>query len=174
MKRILSLIFMSAFICILSGQTWEETEKITSFERELNGRFGQAVDICGDYAVVGAYNEDLDENGLNPLSSAGCAYVYYRENGAWMFQQKLVASDRGEDDYFGYDVAIGGDHIVVGAYGEDHFTDFTLNERSRLIDAPHFTAELAPSAGARITAQRRRYVNRPTWHMPWCTNDAKI
>src|SRR5690606_23197417 len=58
-------------------------------------------------------------NGSNTLSSAGSAYIYYKNTTGWTLQQKLVASDRGAGDYFGTVVAISGDYIVIGAYNED-------------------------------------------------------
>jgi hypothetical protein len=39
--------------------------------------------------------------------------------GTWEFAQKLVSLDRDEFDYFGANVAISGDTVVVGAHGSD-------------------------------------------------------
>jgi FG-GAP repeat len=50
----------------------------------------------------------------------GAAYLYQKDaTGTWQFVKKLVASDRARDDYFGGSVAISGDTVVVGAYGDD-------------------------------------------------------
>ena len=68
----------------------------------------------GDTIVVGAYLED------GAGTDRGAAYVYERaSNGTWGNEQKLTASDAANSDWFGYSVAVDGDTIVVGAYGED-------------------------------------------------------
>lgn len=79
--------------------------------------------VSGDYAVVGAYREEHDADGIsNPISNAGAAYVFKKNAGGannWGQIKKLVASDRGLNDFFGRTVAIDGDYIVVGAEDED-------------------------------------------------------
>jgi hypothetical protein len=47
--------------------------------------------------------------------------VFYSANGVsgWSQQSKLVASDGGADDNFGYSVSVYGDVIAVGAYYAD-------------------------------------------------------
>ncbi len=45
----------------------------------------------------------------------GAAYVFVRAEGGWALQAELVPSSRGQDDYFGYSVAIDKDTVVVGA-----------------------------------------------------------
>jgi hypothetical protein len=80
--------------------------------------FGYSADIDGYNVVVGAFGDD--DNG----DDAGSAYVY-RWNGTSYDEVKLTASDGAEGDYFGYSVAIDGDNIVVGAYGDDGTGDLT-------------------------------------------------
>jgi hypothetical protein len=104
---------------------WGQIKKIVNSDRAASDRFGWSVAIAGDYIVVAAYAEDEDASGANTLSGAGSAYVYKKDTGGtdnWGQLQKIVASDRGANDVFGYSVAIAGDYIVVGAYGEDHNT----------------------------------------------------
>jgi hypothetical protein len=49
---------------------------------------------------------------------AGAAYVFVRSGSTWSQQAYLKASNSGQFDYFGYAVAVSGDTVVVGAYGE--------------------------------------------------------
>jgi len=90
--------------------SWEE---IKSFVGGAAGdQFGISVAISGNYAIVGAY--DNDEGGAD----AGKAYWYQRENdGNW----KQVHTEIGEaaGDNFGYSVAISGNYAIVGAYRND-------------------------------------------------------
>jgi len=74
------------------------------------------VAISGDTVVVGA--EEEDGTGYN----FGAAYLFERNQGGadnWGEVKKLTASDGADDDRFGCSVAISGDTVVVGAYGED-------------------------------------------------------
>ncbi len=98
---------------------WSEVTKLTSPNPESLGYFGFSVAIDGEFAVVGAYNEDEDD-GTNVYGNAGAVYVYHREpNDVWVMVQRLIASDFGQADYFGHNVAISGDYILVGAYNDD-------------------------------------------------------
>ena len=70
-----------------------------------------AVAISGDTIVVGAYG----------ANETGSAYVFERsDDGTWSQTKKLVADDAEKSDYFGFAVAISGDTIVVGAYGNNN------------------------------------------------------
>jgi hypothetical protein len=109
----------SAYIFARSGSAWIQQQKITAGDRDTANRFGYSVAISGDYAIAGAYNEEDDSAGLNALSAAGSAYIFYRNGNIWGQQEKLSASDRDADDHFGYAVAISGDYAMIGAYDED-------------------------------------------------------
>jgi len=89
-------------------------------DRAEGDLFGRSVSICENYAVVGAVFEDQDVSGENTLNNSGSAYIYERSsNGTWSQVQKLVASDREQDDLFGGSVAISGDYAIVSAKSED-------------------------------------------------------
>jgi len=87
--------------------------------------FGWAVAIDGDTLVVGDPFEASAATGVNgnqndtSAPESGAAYVYVREEGAWIQQAYLKASNTDSGDQFGYSVAISGDTIVVGAHWED-------------------------------------------------------
>jgi uncharacterized repeat protein (TIGR01451 family) len=78
------------------------------------------VAISGDTIVVGAWAEDGGPD--DPLYNAGAVYVFERNQGgagSWGQAAKLTAADAQVDDRFGNSVAISGNTVVVGAYGED-------------------------------------------------------
>ena len=88
-------------------------------------KFGFSVAVSGDTLVVGAFGERSNGVGVNPPSQtdnsavfSGAAYVFVRTSGSWSQQAYLKASNSGEGDQFGYSVAVSGDTIVVGAWGE--------------------------------------------------------
>ena len=109
---------MAAFAA--NAQNWEQIFKECASDRAANDNFGFSVAIDGDYAIVGAYQEDEDTLGEATLNNAGSAYIYKNEAGTWVQMQKIVASDRSSVDNFGYSVAISGDYVIVGAYQEDN------------------------------------------------------
>ncbi len=95
---------------------WTEIQKLVASDRAFNDRFGHSVAIDGNFAIVGAFQEDHDANGTNSFNNSGAAYIFERNAlGNWSEKQKIVASDRGERDVFGFSVSINGDYIVVGS-----------------------------------------------------------
>jgi hypothetical protein len=109
----------SAYIFKNTTGTWTEVQKIVSSDRGEYDNFGMSVAISGDFAIVGADEEDEDAIGGNPIFSSGSAYIFKNTAGTWTEVQKIVASDREEGDYFGYSVDILGDYVIVGAYGDE-------------------------------------------------------
>jgi|GEM_PF-681484 len=99
--------------------------------------FGDSVAISGDTIAVGAQLEDSNTteiiNGAD-LSAAnnsgndnGAVYVFTRYGTTWSHQAYLKAPNNSEYDWFGNSVAIDGDTIAVGAYGEDSDTREIIN-----------------------------------------------
>jgi len=93
------------------GATWSnatENQKITPslFFNNIEERFGEAVSIDGDYAVVGAVGSQR-------------AYVLYYTGTNWSQIAILTATDVDIDDNFGNSVSISGDNIIVGANNEN-------------------------------------------------------
>ncbi len=79
--------------------------------------FGYSVDIDGEQMIVGSPYSDIAG-----VSSQGAAYLFRRNQDGedqWGQVAKIVAPDGLASDYFGYDVAISGDVIAVGAPGDD-------------------------------------------------------
>ncbi len=102
---------------------WGLVKKIVASDRAAVDQFGYNVSISGDVAVVSAFQEDQDANGLNTLSNAGSAYVFYKNQGGannWGQVKKVVPLDRGAGDFFGNSVALNGNILAIGAFQEDH------------------------------------------------------
>jgi len=102
---------------------WSQVQKIVASDREANAWFGISVDVDEDYIVVGAVNQDTDENGANVLNDAGAAYIFKNVSGVWTEVQKIVASDRAIGNVFGGYLSINDSKIVIGAAGEDEDAD---------------------------------------------------
>ncbi len=106
----------AAYIFHRTGtNSWDEGVKIVASDAYAGDYFGNAVSISGDYAIVGAYNEEAGG------SDAGAAYIFHRTGtNSWDEVVKIVAPDAEAYDHFGCSVAISGDYAIVGAYGEDN------------------------------------------------------
>ena len=91
------------------------TARLTASDRAGRDFFGWSVAMDGETIVVGApYND-------GPMNS-GSAYVFTKPASGWTSTStaaKLIASDRAENDQFGYSVAVDGNTAVVGAYRDD-------------------------------------------------------
>ena len=84
--------------------TWTEAMRLVP-SQGTQEFFGQSVAIDGDRVVVGATNQG---------NIAGSAHVFTRYGSVWI-EDQLVASDGFAGNSFGFDVAVSGDRVVVGA-----------------------------------------------------------
>jgi hypothetical protein len=92
-----------------AAQSWAVTQTLTPQDSQIGDRFGYAIAVDGDTAVISAPGKE---------SARGAVYVFTRSAGTWSSAQKLViAGDRVENDFFGNSVAIVGDRVLIGAYG---------------------------------------------------------
>ena len=100
----------AAYIFVKSGSAWIQQAKIVASDGDTGDQFGRSVAIDGEFAVVGAWQND-NERG----ASAGAVYVYRLNGSAWTQYVKLLAPDGELGDRFGSSVAVQGDRIVAGA-----------------------------------------------------------
>ena len=73
--------------------------------------FGESVGVSGDYAIIGAPNDDTS------FTDSGAAYIYNIKTGALV--HTLNNPSAAANDYFGDAVAISEKYAVVGAWGDD-------------------------------------------------------
>ncbi|MGA7306243.1 MAG: FG-GAP-like repeat-containing protein, partial [Rhodothermales bacterium] len=92
------------------GELWAQEAKLTAGDASQSANFGSAVDVSGNFAVIGA-------SGVN--GRTGAAYVFERVNGNWVQRSKMLPSGNEARSVFGASVAINGDWAVIGA--PDHF-----------------------------------------------------
>ena len=57
--------------------------------------------------------------------------------------------------------------VQAGGYGEHHFTNVTVGDRTFPVDAPYFSVRLAPGAGETLMLGMQRYAHQPTLAFPW-------
>lgn len=80
--------------------------------------FGASTDISDNYAIIGA---PFDEG-----SGTASIYKFDASGNTWQLQSLIMDTNGQSNDYFGYDVAICGDYVVVGVEEDDEST-FTNN-----------------------------------------------
>ena len=103
----------SAYAFKRNGDTWVEIDKLTASDAADGDFFGWSVAIDGDYAIIGALQDDLTG------TEEGSAYAFKRSGDSWVEIDKLTASDAADDDLFGQSVAIDGNHAIIGALRDD-------------------------------------------------------
>lgn len=104
----------SVYVFTRSGTTWTQRQKLLPADGVTDMQFGISLALDGDTALIGA-NRD-DDNG----NRSGSAYVYTRSGNTWTQQAKLIASDGGEEERFGIDVALEGDTAMIGSETPDN------------------------------------------------------
>ena len=103
----------AAYAFTRSGATWTQQQKLIASDGAVNDRFGASLALEGNMAVVGAYQDNSDNE------VQGSIYVFARSGPTWMQQQQLKAGDGEGYDQFGAAVALSGMDIVVGAVMDD-------------------------------------------------------
>jgi hypothetical protein len=103
----------SAYVYRFDGMGWTEEAKLVPADGARRDRFGYAVSVSGNVAVIGAYNHVVD--GM----ATGVAYIFRFDGSQWIEEQTLVPAETAAGDRVGDAVSIAGDVVVVGAYGDD-------------------------------------------------------
>ncbi|MCP4135348.1 MAG: PKD domain-containing protein [bacterium] len=102
----------SMYIYLWNGCSWKE-QKLTPSDGASGDYFGKSVSISsdGNTVIAGAYGDE--DNGCY----SGSVYLYSRNDSSWE-ETKIVPSDGGPGDYFGYSVSLSpqGNTAIVGAY----------------------------------------------------------
>ena len=115
----------SAYVFNRQGGGWVETQKLTGSDGRRFDQFGWSVAVSDSTVVVGATRSVFQ----------GLAYVFNRQGGRWVEEQKLIASDGGTSDEFGWSVAVSGSTVVVSAISTNHFelqgSAYVFNRRGK-------------------------------------------
>lgn len=120
----------AAYVYSSSGGTWALEVYIKASNPGVSDRFGSAVALRGNIAVVGAPQEDSNALGIggnqadNSSANSGAAYVFSRSGASWTQTHYLKSVNStpeivGFGDEFGTAVAVSGYSIWVGAPAED-------------------------------------------------------
>lgn len=120
MRSVFSLL-LCLLALSLAAQQFQPTSHLVASDRQINDKFGSAVDISGSRAIMGAPDQQENSMGTQSFYAAGGAYIFERDSsGNWLEVQILTPVDRNINDYFGAAVTIDGDYAAGGAASEDH------------------------------------------------------
>ena len=99
----------AAYIFTRTGTTWSQEAKLSAFTKTIGDRFGNAVCLHGDTALIGApHDSDLGQ-------FRGTAYLFQRTGTSWARETELIPAGVAVDDYYGSSVSFDGDVAVVGS-----------------------------------------------------------
>lgn len=92
---------------------WGNEQKIIASDGQAYDSYGWSVCIIEDQLFVGSVNDAEDG------TDAGALYVYEKDiNGIWSNEQKLKPSDGSQENYFGYQIEVFENTLVVSACGD--------------------------------------------------------
>jgi hypothetical protein len=94
--------------------SWVLMQKITDATGAASDFFGFSVSISGNYAIVGAYGDDVGAN-----ANQGSASIYQWNGSSWALMQKITDATGATNDFFGNSVSISGNYTIVGALGDN-------------------------------------------------------
>jgi hypothetical protein len=101
----------AAYVFVRAGTTWSQQAPLTAIDGAASDKFGSAVALAGDTALVGSP--------YHGTSGQGSAYVFARSGTTWGQQGQLKATDGAANDLFGSSVALYADTALVGAPRDD-------------------------------------------------------
>jgi hypothetical protein len=102
---------------VQSGEftSWKQQAKLLASDGGTEDFFSSlGIALSGDTALIGAWGDD------DLGTDSGSAYVFTRTGTTWTEQAKLLASDEGPGDAFGWCSALEGDTAFIGAAGDDN------------------------------------------------------
>ncbi|MFG6486290.1 FG-GAP repeat protein [Roseateles sp. BYS78W] len=117
----------AAYVFLRNGTTWSQQAYLKAANAVQSVSFGMSVAISGETIVVGTPYEGSSQTTItngstasadNSAYGAGAAYVFLRSGTTWSQQAYLKPSNNNAQNGFGIGVAISGDTVAVGAFGE--------------------------------------------------------
>jgi hypothetical protein len=96
------------------GGSWQQVNKFTAGDLKTSALFGNSLALCGNNAVVGAYQQDLPDLG----APKGAAYIFTSNtNGQWSQVRRLDPLE--PTQYFGTSTGLWGGTAIVGTPWND-------------------------------------------------------
>jgi hypothetical protein len=104
----------SASIYQFDGTNWIFIQKLTDNNGASGDAFGISVCMADTYVIIGAH---LDSGPVG--SYQGSASIYQYDGSNWTLMQKLLDTNGGVSDFFGFSVSISANEAIVGSPNDD-------------------------------------------------------
>ena len=99
----------AAYVFSFNGSVWNEDQKLVASDAQPFDNFGEVVAIDGGVVAVGAPKDPL---------SPGAAYVFLNQAGLWSETARLIPEGAVNGNWFGFELDLKGDLLLVGAIGQ--------------------------------------------------------
>lgn len=115
----------AVYVFTLNDGTWRQQAYLKGSTVERGDAFGYSLCLDGDTLAIGAFSEDSAAVGVdgdqtdNSAPSSGAVFVFERAGGVWGQRAYLKPSATDGLDWFGHSLSLSGNHLAVGARGED-------------------------------------------------------
>lgn len=140
----------SAYIFTYDNGNWSQLSRLIPTDSQIQDEFGKSVAIHDTTIVVGSHQEDSGG------TQCGAAYVYEYSNGNWTETTKLLPLVVGANLFFGNEVAINENAIVVSSIapvgGAGHVFTYKDGEWTHKTKITASNGRLADLLGAEATA----------------------
>lgn len=100
----------AAYVFQRGPMGFSQSAKLLASDGQSGDWFGRQVSVDGTTAVIGALYGDSGGK-----VNSGSAYVFTKSATGWSQQAKIGSSDGQSNDWFGYDVGVSGEQVLVGA-----------------------------------------------------------
>jgi hypothetical protein len=107
-----------------TGTSWQQEAYLKASNTGAGDELGISVALAGDTLAAGARGEDSAATGIDGDQwdgnepGSGAVYVFRRSGTRWQQEAYLKASNTGTGDELGTSVALAGDTLAAGAWGE--------------------------------------------------------
>ncbi|HJU39520.1 MAG TPA: FG-GAP repeat protein, partial [Tahibacter sp.] len=98
-----------AYVFTRDGDTWSESQILTTHDAAPFDQFGWSIAIDGKTALIAAQGATIGDN-----PGQGAVYVFTEAAGTWTETGKFTSDDGAAADDFGWSVALSGTTAVVG------------------------------------------------------------
>jgi len=135
---------------------WAQTATLRPSDGVIDARYGQAVSVSGNMVAVAAPRDTI-----NGLAIAGSVYLYRRDGAGFAEVHKVTAPTPAERDFFGVDVSLDGNALLVGAYESEVTQPFQRDGYAVL----YHLSGTDPGEGTIITASDGQPHDLFGWHV---------